>query len=504
MKTCKPNKLPIFNKPRITAEPLTLKQNIKKKITKILTLPFLFSNFISMPGYKADTNFTGNLPLWNEGKSSYSSYFPLMQLKEEEWKGSSALYNNANSNSFLNSNFYMAEAEKAKSVPFGPTETSSTRPLDCALQTEVTSAPSIVEKVKCAVWPYFIALNSTAAEKLEEQQQQQQLLLATALLKNSNKEFKKTFQNLIDTKSTIIGKIRSIKLIEFIDKMKENKIKAEIEAAKVRLADITELNIDNKKKYRKVNRSRYIVKKAVNIYNRLKILHLIEVIKTDFNFEAKIDSISQSIIPVPVLYYSNLKNISVPFASSSTLAVAVNNKRRIRTEAEENFTLGISLLKKNKNKHENKNKYKLEEELELEEQPPVLSAFLRELSIYNRETKGTINYFSKIVGFNFNEDNNKIFGPVAIYIFLAAAFKAMNCLISKPIFVITPDKITVQLFYFLLIPSKKHFISERKSLYKKTARGRSKKKYSFLTASIRNKQGAAFYSPNSPKEIMRY
>ena len=88
-----------------------------------------------------------------------------------------------------------------------------------------------------------------------------------------------------------------------------------------------------------------------------------------------------------------------------------------------------------------------------ENKPPVISAYLRELSNYNRETKGIINYFSKIIGYNFNTNTNKI--SSSIYDLLEASFKAMRCLISKPVFVITPEKIKIQLFYFLLVADKK-------------------------------------------------
>jgi Mitochondrial ribosomal protein (VAR1) len=44
-----------------------------------------------------------------------------------------------------------------------------------------------------------------------------------------------------------------------------------------------------------------------------------------------------------------------------------------------------------------------------------------------------------------------------IHNFLKAFFKSINSLISKPTFVITPDKITISLFYYLSIPSPKVF-----------------------------------------------
>jgi len=61
-------------------------------------------------------------------------------------------------------------------------------------------------------------------------------------------EFNKSYNNLVNAKLTIIGKIRSIKLVELLDKIKEANIRAEELAALKRVADITNLNLINKKK----------------------------------------------------------------------------------------------------------------------------------------------------------------------------------------------------------------------------------------------------------------
>ena len=97
---------------------------------------------------------------------------------------------------------------------------------------------------------------------------------------------------------------------------------------------------------------------------------------------------------------------------------------------------------------------------------PVLSHYLKELSFYNMRNKGIIFFYYLLIGFNFNADLNKFYtsalapGAVAgqggqknIYKLLAASFKSMYCLISKPVFISTPDKIIVQLFYYLFIPN---------------------------------------------------
>nr|AYE93354.1 ribosomal protein S3 [Termitomyces sp.] len=86
---------------------------------------------------------------------------------------------------------------------------------------------------------------------------------------------------------------------------------------------------------------------------------------------------------------------------------------------------------------------------------PVLSHYLKELSIYNMKNKGIIIFYYILIGFNFKTDLNKFYtsGKNNIYKLLATSFKSMYCLISKPVFISTPDKIIVQLFYYLFIPN---------------------------------------------------
>ena len=83
---------------------------------------------------------------------------------------------------------------------------------------------------------------------------------------------------------------------------------------------------------------------------------------------------------------------------------------------------------------------------------PVLSAYLRELSIYNREIKGLMDYYTRVIAYNFNHNTNKI--SSSVFEFLSAVFLSMRCLISKPIFIFTPDKISIHLFYFLMVANK--------------------------------------------------
>nr|UEX93005.1 ribosomal protein S3 [Paramarasmius palmivorus] len=82
---------------------------------------------------------------------------------------------------------------------------------------------------------------------------------------------------------------------------------------------------------------------------------------------------------------------------------------------------------------------------------PIINKYLKSMSSYNMVRNGTIMYFSNIISYNFYNNNLR---PEAqnIYKLLYSSFRAMNCLISKPIFIIKSNKITIQLFYYLLGP----------------------------------------------------
>jgi hypothetical protein len=129
----------------------------------------------------------------------------------------------------------------------------------------------------------------------------------------------------------------------------------------------------------------------------------------------------------------------------------------------------------------------------------LLFNYLKRMSIYNIRANGLLIYNYHILKYNFNKNysllfhpflknyvdtiaiprnnnnninnnnNNKSYAPSIkgtgwtnfasneIHNFLKAFFKSINSLISKPTFVITPDKITISLFYYLSIPSPKVF-----------------------------------------------
>ncbi|QCB16403.1 ribosomal protein S3 (mitochondrion) [Armillaria borealis] len=82
---------------------------------------------------------------------------------------------------------------------------------------------------------------------------------------------------------------------------------------------------------------------------------------------------------------------------------------------------------------------------------PILNQFLKTLSFFNLDIKGTFIYFTRFVAYNFNYQNNILVKE--IYDLLYLGFKSMNCLISKPVFTFKTDKIIINLFYYIIISS---------------------------------------------------
>lgn len=82
---------------------------------------------------------------------------------------------------------------------------------------------------------------------------------------------------------------------------------------------------------------------------------------------------------------------------------------------------------------------------------PILNQFLKTLSFFNLDIKGTFIYFTRFFAYNFNYQNNILVKE--IYDLLYLGFKSMNCLISKPVFTFKTDKIIINLFYYIIISS---------------------------------------------------
>lgn len=125
-------------------------------------------------------------------------------------------------------------------------------------------------------------------------------------------------------------------------------------------------------------------------------------------------------------------------------------------------------------------KYKLLKKIINKEKPDIYN-YLKSMSIYNMINKGIIISYSNIIGYNFNSENNKLLKN--IYNMLSSSFKSMYCLISKPVFFMTPNKIIIQLFYFLLIPNE-YKLKKRIKKYKKQYNFRRKINFSL---NVKNK-----------------
>jgi len=83
---------------------------------------------------------------------------------------------------------------------------------------------------------------------------------------------------------------------------------------------------------------------------------------------------------------------------------------------------------------------------------PRINDYIKSMTMFNMKRKGTILVYSKTIGYYFNTLNHKVLNN--IFNFLTASFRALHCLISKPVFVVTPDKVEIQLFYYFLDPKK--------------------------------------------------
>ncbi len=101
---------------------------------------------------------------------------------------------------------------------------------------------------------------------------------------------------------------------------------------------------------------------------------------------------------------------------------------------------------------------------------PIINKYLKSMSIYSMRTAkgGIFIYYSNIIGYYFNSNINKLIKNA--YSLITASFKSMYALISKPVFIITSDKIIIQLFYYLFIPN----ILKLKKIYKYGYRQRNK------------------------------
>jgi len=127
---------------------------------------------------------------------------------------------------------------------------------------------------------------------------------------------------------------------------------------------------------------------------------------------------------------------SPALANTMPVADVKNNKVKINKNI-------IKLINTNIN---NNNNQEVKKEIKLN-----INKYLKSISKYNSETVK----YQNIV-YQFNKINKGIQNNIAsvginknVFTLLESTFLSMSCLISKPIIVITPNKVVIQLFYYL-------------------------------------------------------
>jgi TfoX/Sxy family transcriptional regulator of competence genes len=115
--------------------------------------------------------------------------------------------------------------------------------------------------------------------------------------------------------------------------------------------------------------------------------------------------------------------------------LAVKNKVRISKNA-------IKLINTNINNNNQK-------EINNNQKEININKYIKSISKYNSET---VKYQNIVYQFNKNNkgiQNSSVGINKNVFTLLESTFLSMSCLISKPIIVITPNKIVIQLFYYL-------------------------------------------------------
>jgi Mitochondrial ribosomal protein (VAR1) len=218
--------------------------------------------------------------------------------------------------------------------------------------------------------------------------------------------------------------------ITILDKTNSVRTQTERQYYQKKLNDKIEDQIENVK-----NNSNELIKYENNFIIN-KIFNVININKTN---QKKIEQTLNSIFKLNEFDY---KNEAISNKSNPVEILYTNNKQ--------NRSYYINNYNYNKNTNKDINNYSSKIDYNLH-QKPIINQYLKSMSSYNRIKKGIFMSYSNIIGFNFNTERNKLI--TNIYKLLAASFKSMYCLISKPVFVMTPDKIIIQLFYFLFIPN---------------------------------------------------
>jgi Mitochondrial ribosomal protein (VAR1) len=221
-----------------------------------------------------------------------------------------------------------------------------------------------------------------------------------------------------------------------------------------------------------INNLNYFIYKKKNIIEKIKLKNLINTRKQNENIISNSALTNINILPSinTIATKDNILLNNNNITDLSKIKIKLNQmkiKQTIKSIAKNNnFNCKTDIIPVNSNPvtvlYNNINKN------------PILNQYLKSMSNYNMKTKGIFIIYSNIIGYNFNTETNKLIKN--IYNLLAATFKSMYCLISKPVFVITPDKIIIQLFYYLFIPNILKFKKIHRLGYKHKYKFRSNNK----------------------------
>jgi hypothetical protein len=160
----------------------------------------------------------------------------------------------------------------------------------------------------------------------------------------------------------------------------------------------------------------------------------------------------------------------IPLLRSSTLPSSLGKEERgTVTNTKNNFIFikKALLIYKNSNSlissNSNSNSNFLGVRAETGRKEDNLYKFLQNLTSYrkNLRIRGIVLNYNKTISYSFNKNKkDNLISSINLLNtekFIYSFFKSIYCLISKPVFVITADKVIIELFYYLNIPKYKVF-----------------------------------------------
>ena len=109
------------------------------------------------------------------------------------------------------------------------------------------------------------------------------------------------------------------------------------------------------------------------------------------------------------------------------------------TVVDDQFPLDIIYFNKKNINKKNINNKKINKNININK--PIVSQYIKSLTLYNKINNGTIINYNKFIGYKFNSNN--YFLVKNIYKFLFYSFKGMFCLISRPVFIFKEDKVCI-------------------------------------------------------------